>query len=70
MTCTQANPPPAFSIFSSGPESPPSVLTTELSSDLIYHKKGSNWPVGLKQIVLPIKRQKFQQLNTVIQIGC
>ena len=36
-TSTQANPPPAFSISSSGPESPPSVLTPELSSDFIYH---------------------------------
>ena len=42
-TSTQANPPPAFSISSSGPEIPPSVLTPELSSDFIYHKKGSNW---------------------------
>ena len=32
-----------FNISSSGPESPPSVLTPELSSDFIYHKKGSNW---------------------------
>ena len=40
---TQANPPPAFSISSSGPESPPSVLTPELSSDFVYPKKGSNW---------------------------
>ena len=42
-TSTQANPPPAFSISSSGPESPPSVLPPELSSDFIYPKKGSNW---------------------------
>ena len=42
-TSTQANPPPAFSISSSGPESPTSVLTPELSSDFIYPKKGSNW---------------------------
>ena len=42
-TSTQANPPLALSISSSGPESPPSVLTPELSSDFIYHKKGSNW---------------------------
>ena len=42
-TATQTNPPPAFSISSSGPESPPSVLTPELSSDFIYPKKGSNW---------------------------
>ena len=42
-TSTQANPPPAFSISSSGPESPPSVLTSKLSSDFIYPKKGSNW---------------------------
>ena len=42
-TSTQANPPPAFSISSSGPESPPSVLTPELSSDFIYHKNDSNW---------------------------
>ena len=42
-TSTQTNPPPAFSISSSGPESPPSVLTPELSSDFIYPKKGSNW---------------------------
>ena len=42
-TSTQANPPPAFSISSSGPESPPSVLTPELCSDFIYPKKGSNW---------------------------
>ena len=42
-TSTQANPPPAFSISSTGPESPPSVLTPELSSDFIYPKKGSNW---------------------------
>ena len=42
-TSTQANPPPAFSIFSSGPVSHPSVLTPELSSDFIYYKKGSNW---------------------------
>ena len=40
---TQVNLPLAFSISSSGPESPPSVLTPELSSDYIYHKKGSNW---------------------------
>ena len=42
-TSTQANPPPAFSISSSGQKSPPSVLTPELSSDFIYTKKGSNW---------------------------
>ena len=36
---TYVNPPPAFSISSSGPESPPSVLTSELSSDFIYPKK-------------------------------
>ena len=42
-TSTQTNPPPAFSISSSGPESPPSVLTPELFSDFIYPKKGSNW---------------------------
>ena len=43
-TPTQANPPPAFSISSSGPESPPSVLTPELSSDFIYARKVvSNW---------------------------
>ena len=42
-TSTQANPPPYFSISRSVPESPPSVLTPELSSDFIYHKKGSNW---------------------------
>ena len=42
-TPTQANPPPAFSISSSGPESPSSVLTPELSSDFIYPKKGSHW---------------------------
>ena len=42
-TSTQTNPPPAFSIASSGPESPPSVLTPELSSDFIYPKKCSNW---------------------------
>ena len=42
-TSTQTNPPPVFSISSSGPESPPSVLTPELSSDFIYPKKGSNW---------------------------
>ena len=42
-TSTEANPPPAFSISSSGPESPPSLLTPELSSDFIYPKKGSNW---------------------------
>ena len=41
-TSTHANPPPAFSIFSSGPESHPSVLTPELSSDCVYTKKGSN----------------------------
>ena len=41
-TSTQANPHPAFSISSSVPESPPSLLTPELSSDFIYHKKGSN----------------------------
>ena len=40
---TQTNPPPVFSISSSGQESPPSVLTPELSSDFIYPKKGSNW---------------------------
>ena len=40
---TQANPPLAFSISNSGPESPPLVLTPELSSDFIYSKKGSNW---------------------------
>ena len=38
-TSTQTNPPLAFSIASSGPESPPSVLTPELSSDFIYPKK-------------------------------
>ena len=42
-TSTQANPSPAFSISSSGPESPPSVLTPELSSDFVYPKKCSNW---------------------------
>ena len=42
-TSTQANPPPAFSISSSGSESPLSELTPELSSDFIYPKKGSNW---------------------------
>ena len=42
-TSTQTNPPSAFSIASSGPESPTSVLTPELSSDFIYPKKGSNW---------------------------
>ena len=42
-TSTQTNPPPAFSIARSGPESPPSVSTPELSSDFIYPKKGSNW---------------------------
>ena len=42
-TSTQTNPPPAFSIASSEPETPPSVLTPELSSDFIYPKKGSNW---------------------------
>ena len=42
-TSTQTNPPPAFSIASSGQQSPPSVLTPELSSDFIYPKKGSNW---------------------------
>ena len=42
-TSTQTNPPPVFSISSSGPESPPSVLTPELSSDFIYPKKSSNW---------------------------
>ena len=40
---TQANPSPAFCISSSGPESPPSVLTPVLSSDFIYPKQGSNW---------------------------
>ena len=40
---TQARPPPAFSISSSGPESLPSVLTPELASDFIYPKKGCNW---------------------------
>ena len=44
-TSTQTNPPPAFSISSSGPESPPSVLIPELSSDFIYSKKGSNWRI-------------------------
>ena len=44
-TSTQANPPPVFSISSSGPESPPSVLTPDLSSDFIYPKKGSNWSI-------------------------
>ena len=42
-TSTQANPPLAFSISSSGPESPPSVLKPELSSDFIYPKRSSNW---------------------------
>ena len=42
-TSTQANPPPAFSISGSRPESPPLVLTPELFSDFIYPKKGSNW---------------------------
>ena len=42
---TQANTPSAFNISSSGPESPPSVLTPELSSDFIYPKKGSNWRI-------------------------
>ena len=46
-TSTQANPPPAFSISSSGPESPPSVLTPKLSSDFIYPKKDSNWRTGV-----------------------
>ena len=40
---TQANPPPAFSISSSGQGIPPSVLTPQISSDLIYPKKSSNW---------------------------
>ena len=44
-TSTHANPPPASSISSSGPESPPSVLTPELSSGFIYPKKGSNWRI-------------------------
>ena len=39
-TSTQAIPPHAFGISSSGPESTPSP---ELSSDFIYPKKGSNW---------------------------
>ena len=34
---------PAFCMSSSGPESPPSVITPELSSDFIYPKNGSNW---------------------------
>ena len=38
-TSTWANPPRAFSISSSGPESP----LSELSSDFIYPKKGSSW---------------------------
>ena len=42
-TYTQDNPPSAFSIFTSGPESPPSVLIPEFSSDFIYPKKSSNW---------------------------
>ena len=42
-TATQANPHPDFSISSSGPESPPSVLTPELSTDFIYPKEYSNW---------------------------
>ena len=42
-TSTQDNPPPAFSISSSGSECPPSVLTPELSTDFIYPKTGSNW---------------------------
>ena len=42
-TSTQANPPPDFSISSSGPESHLSVLTPDLSSDCIYPKKSCNW---------------------------
>ena len=42
-TSAQASPPLAFSISSSGPESPPSVLIPELSSDFIYPKKGCHW---------------------------
>ena len=42
-TSTQANLSPAYSISSSGTESPPTVLTPKLSSDFIYLKKGSNW---------------------------
>ena len=69
-TSTQTNPPPAFSISSPGPESPPSVLTPELSSDFTYLRKVvTGVLLLLMQIVLPIKRRKFQQwLITVILI--
>ena len=69
-TSTQTNPPPAFSISSSGPESPPSVLTPELPSDFINPKKVvAGVLLLLMQIILPIKRRKFQQwLITVILI--
>ena len=69
-TSTQANPPPAFSISSSGPESPPSVLTPELSSDFIYPKKGSNWrTVVINANSITHEKAKFQQwLITVILI--
>ena len=61
-TSTQANPPHDFSMSSSGPESPPSVLTPELSSDFIILRKVlTGVLLLLMQIVLPIKRRKFQQ---------
>ena len=70
-TCTQANPPLAFSISTSGPESPPSVLTPELSSDFIYPKKGSNRRTVVinANSITHKKGRKFQQwLITVILI--
>ena len=68
-TSTQANPPHALSVTSSGPESPPSVLTPKLSSIFIYPKTGSNWCTVVINANSILKMQKFQQwLITVILI--
>ena len=42
-------------------KSPPSVLTPELSSDFIYHKKGSNWRTVVINAHSITHKRKFQQ---------
>ena len=64
-TFTQTNPPPAFSISSSGPESPPSVLTPELSSDFIYPKKGSTW----RTVVINANSNRFSNTHKKAEIS-
>ena len=63
-TSTQYKPPPAFIISSSGPESPPSVLTPEPSSDFIYPKKGSNWrTVVINANSIPHKKAEISAMT-------